>query len=713
MLPVSRVLADEHNSVRDRQDQLEIRCGTLRLTLEMLAKRGGWISMLEGQDGLKAKTPLPLFEVVLRNADGQECTVRSDSAWNEVRVQRAGQHGLQLLFGGALLPDGKKLGFGITMSLLRNDAEWQTDPSSLCLSWTRCSIPEGWTLKQATLLPLSFGVLPEETKLFYPYCSGILCSPMKEKLERRIPYPSGFGASMGWYALYGSNGGLYYAAHDPGATVKMLGMKAVPGRSLELRFDYPGTTDAKGKSVPAEANVVLAPLQGDWFTAAQRYRDWVRTESRWYPREKMGTEGRADTPQWMKELCLWMQGNPKGMEDFQQTIGVPVGFHWYNWHTIPFDNDYPHYFPARPGFQESVSSLQQKNVFIMPYINGRLWDMHDNRMQDSLFTTQALPWATKDWRANPYKESYGSKEADGTDVTFGVMCPQTELWRRKMKETVMQLCDCGVKAVYLDQIAAAPGVECFDYRHGHPLGGGTWWTRAYCELMEGIRNVKPADVALTTESNADGYIGAFDGFLVWQFQHNGQVPAFGAVYGGSIQLFGRTYSSLTGIGSKMSLAQSFVWGEQLGWASMSEGIYSTEFYTFLRKLVWLRYPFRRFFYAGQMARAPQLSGNNPEFDAQWSFGGAMHPVRNPAVMCGAWTIPAESRTLLLFANYSNQDVSLSVDYPLTDWGFNAEPLAFCRYDADGTCTPLQSLPQEIVFHAGEAFVISIEREPQT
>ena len=39
-------------------------------------------------------------------------------------------------------------------------------------------------------------------------------------------------------------------------------------------------------------------------------------------------------------------------------LGVPVMAQWYRWHQIPFDNDYPHYFPAKPGFEEDEPSAQ-------------------------------------------------------------------------------------------------------------------------------------------------------------------------------------------------------------------------------------------------------------------------------------------------------------------------------------------------------------------
>jgi hypothetical protein len=99
----------------------------------------------------------------------------------------------------------------------------------------------------------------------------------------------------------------------------------------------------------------------------------------------------------MRELCVWAVGGgaPKEcvpiVKEFAKFMGVPVGFHWYNWHQIPFDNDYPHYFPTKEGFAEGVRELQQSGVFVMPYINGRLWDTRDKGTEDWQFSKVALP----------------------------------------------------------------------------------------------------------------------------------------------------------------------------------------------------------------------------------------------------------------------------------------------------------------------------------
>ena len=693
--------------------RMEASSGNLQFALESSPSSGIRIVRLNAGNGIFGQVPMPLFRLTLRQDSDERQTLQSDEGWQNVSMRKTDSRNVRLKLSRPMMSASKELSVSINIRLMNG----KDDEPGLAFSWGESKIPAGWTLESTVLLPLHFGPLPQGAQFFYPYCSGMLADPTVENIERRINYPAGFGASMSWYALYGEKGGIYYAAHDPEATFKQLYMKTTPGTGMEMCFDYPATAPQGQSSQPADANIILAPLKGDWFDGALRYRSWVRSKANWYPRDKMGPEGRTDSPQWIKELSLWVHGGPDVVKQFRQTIGVPLGFHWYNWHAIPFDNDYPHYFPAKPGFRDRIADLQASDVFVMPYINGRLWDTHDSGTRDSLFTAQARPGVTKSWDGTVITERYGSKEADGSDVVLGVMCPKSDVWRSKMKEVVLGICSPvaqggnGTKAVYMDQIAAAPPVSCFDSSHGHPLGGGNWWTQAYRGMLQDIRAAKPRDVALTTESNADGYIDLFDGFLVWQFMHNGQVPAFGAVYGGSIQLFGRTYASTDPTDFKMSLAQSFVWGEQLGWfqanAFLSSLPYTPAIYPFLQQTVRLRQQFNSYFYMGEMTRSPRLVGENPQLVGRWQFGGAMASVRNPAVMCGAWCIPSEQRTLLLFANYSTEDVNLGIDYPLAEWGYEKDKYEVARYDGDNVRTVLETLPSKLVFHSNEAFVLEL------
>ncbi|MFH1924160.1 MAG: DUF6259 domain-containing protein, partial [Planctomycetota bacterium] len=472
---------------------------------------------------------------------------------------------------------------------------------------------------------------------------------------------------------------------DPPASTKDIRVEGRPSdRAVVLSIDHPvPDMGAAGNRFKLSGEVVWQLLRGDWFDASITYRNWVRKEAQWYP--KLTAEGREDTPAWMRELSCWaLSGGAPGdcvapVKEFAEFLGVPVGFHWYNWHQIPFDNDYPHYFPTKEGFAEGVRELQEANVYVMPYINGRLWDTRDQGAEDFQFTSVARPAATKDEQGEPYTEVYGSKESDGSPVRLAAMCPTTDVWQNKVREIVLRLMnECGVKGVYIDQVAAAQPRLCFDRSHGHPLGGGHWWTEAYWTLLERIHEAMPEDRMLTTECNAEPYTHRFDGYLTWHWQYDGQVPAFPAVYGGAIQMFGRAYRGgpTKDLALRMKAGQQLVYGEQIGWISPGV-IHEKENAEFLRQVVRLRHRFRRYFYAGEMARPPKLIGEIPKVTADWQWSGEW-PVTTDAVMTGAWAVsrpfgaeepPIEVDIVFLVVNVGDQPVTARLDLDGADYDF--------------------------------------------
>jgi hypothetical protein len=409
----------------------------------------------------------------------------------------------------------------------------------------------------------------------------------------------------------------------------------------------------------------------------------------------------------MKELCVWALGGGAPQEcvpavkKFAAFMGIPVGFHWYNWHRIPFDNDYPHYFPTKEGFKEGVRELQQANVYVMPYINGRLWDTRDRGMEDFEFTRLALPAATKNERG----ETYASKEKDGSPVRLAAMCPTTALWQRTVRDIVLRLFnDFGLNAVYIDQVAAAAPRLCFDARHGHPLAGGHWWVQGYGELLTALRQAMPKDRMLTTECNAEPYIRWFDGYLTWHWQYDGQVPVFPAVYGGAIQMFGRAYRGgpTKDLALRMKAGQQLVFGEQIGWIHPNV-VDEKENAEFLRQVVRLRYHLRRYFYAGEMGRPPRLLGDVPKVRADWRWSGEWW-VSTDAVLTGAWRIPRERRLILLFVNVSDEPLSARLRFEGKAYGIEGDLLRITRWTAEG--------PGE-TFTAPNAFERTLSFAPRT
>jgi len=635
---------------------------------------------------LLAADALPLFALALRPVGSKEILrLDATAGWTACTVQMPDSlQGAELCWQ---TPTDRRLGELRVVARVVPDAVG-------AFRWTLRvdGVPADWSVWQVHFPQLALADLGPQAKVLLPRGAGELQPDLWQRtFQYRGTYPTGW-CSMPMLAAYAADGqaGLYMALHDPLGSTKDFVVDSDPAQhAVTLAIEHPAPNmGVGGNGFALSGQAVWQLLHGDWFDAAVIYRDWVRREARWYP--KLGPDGRDDTPLWMRELCAWTQANGSAGEcaarvkEFQKYLGVPLGFHWYNWHQIPFDNDYPHYFPAKPGFADAVRDLQAANVYVMPYINGRLWDTHDRGNTDFEFTSRALPAATKDEAGQPYIEKYGSKEADGRPVQLAVMCPATDLWRRTLRATVLQLFgECGTKGVYMDQIAAAAPALCCDRTHGHPLGGGHWWTESYWTLLEAIRQAKPADGILTTECNGEPYTHVFDGYLTWHWQYDGQVPVFPAVYGGAIQMFGRAYRGgpTRDLALRMKAGEQLVFGEQIGWLDPSV-IREPDNAAFLRQVVRLRYALRRYFYAGEMARPPQLSGPMPRVTADWQWSGTW-PVTTDALRAGAWRRPNEYKLVLLLVNVSDEPVAATLNFDAALYDLPAGALALTRIGEDG------------------------------
>jgi len=618
---------------------------------------------LKQRQELLATNALPLFNLTLRQTGGKaETQLTADTGWQETSLRRTA-NGLEVRWSkpreAAL--EGLSVSATATADSRRSAWHWRLSVANR---------NHDWGVWRVLFPQIALGDLGEGAAVFFPRGPGeVQRNVWQRALTYRGNYPGGWCA-MQFMAAYREGDkptGLYLALHDPWGSTKDLALESNPATdSVRLRFDHPAPDMGQaGHDFELSGQAVWQLLRGDWFDAARIYRDWARREARWWPR--LTAEGRADTPRWLRDLNAWAMtgGAPEQcvgpVQDFQKLLGAPLGFHWYNWHQIPFDNDYPHYFPARPGFAQAVAELQQTQVFVMPYINGRLWDAHDQGAEDFEFSRFALAAATKKEDGQPYLESYGSKETNGQPVRLAAMCPATPLWQQTVHDLVLKLTrEVGTRAVYVDQVAAAAPTLCFDRSHGHALGGGHWWNEGYWRMLEAIRRDLPRDAMLTTECNGEPFVRWFDGFLTWHWQHDGQVPAFPAVYGGAVQMFGRAYRAgpTKDLALRMKAGQQLVFGEQLGW--IDPGVLKEKDNAeFLRQMVQLRARLCRFFYAGEMTRPPRLLGHVPVVRADWQWSGEWY-VTTDAVLTGAWQLPSDKRMVLLFVNVGDESVTAKV-----------------------------------------------------
>jgi len=462
--------------------------------------------------------------------------------------------------------------------------------------------------------------------------------------EQNGEYPSGWWPMQYLSVTHGPST-LYLGAHDPGCGAKRFHLKA--GGEFKFQFDPPDM-GKPGANFVMDHDVVFGPIAGDWFDAARYYRNWALGQT-WMSRGPL--HQREDIPRKLRDGLAWLllSGEPKQVVPTalaaQEFLGVPVGIHWYNWHRIPFDTDYPHYFPTKEGFKEAVKTLTDRGLYVMPYINARLWD---SGLED--FKTVALPAATKDIDGTYYIEVYGS----GRKLV--PMCPTTPLWQDRVCRIIDTLVnEEGVNAVYLDQIASAGPRRCFDASHGHPVGGGTWWASSYWKMMDRIQQIgatKSPDVFFTTENNAESYSHNIDAFLIWNPRRPEMVPINAVVYGGMrVHFANRVHSGDSEMAFAMKVGRDWLWGTQLGWM---EPFYMAPEHRgkgeYFRRLAKARVWANHFLSYGQMLRPPTIDCEE-EVTADW-YGESKveHTVTWPAIGGACWRSP-DRHIGLIFTNY--------------------------------------------------------------
>jgi len=629
-----------------------------------------------------------LFSIKMRKLKtNEQIDLRANMGWSQCKLTTVGKR-IELEF----IKKSAGIDIAVLVTATPDESEsawhWNINVDNKSVEWALDNI--GFPL-------VSISNLGQDSYVLYPQGSGVLKPlPFYADWMYNGKYPNGW-ASMQFMAVYSKNAetGLYIARHDAQAAAKDI---YVEGKHHNLKFGFYQPVEnpnTPGNDFKLTGDAVWRVFKGDWFDASMIYKSWVKGNASWWP--KIGDKGRENTPEWFKKLDTWVIVNGSADEVLPMAKKVSgflntnngLGVHWYRWHQVPFDNDYPHYFPAKSGFKQGVDELRRQKMSIMPYINGRLWDTKDKGNIDWEFTSLAKSSAVKTFDFDKKElvlstESYNSQEKGGSKVVFAPMCPYTKLWQETLSDISNKLYkEDNVDAIYFDQVAATPPALCMDASHGHPLGGGTWWVTAYNKLMQQIRLNNPGKV-LTTECNSEPYIQSFDGFLTWHWQFDGAVPAFPAVYAGAVVMFGRAFKAgdSKDLALRMKVAQQLTFGEQIGWI---DGDYllnqiGDQSKVFYKKIVDTRSQIQDMFYSGEMMRPPALkfSDKVKRLSADWQWSGKWMVTTN-AILTGAWK--KKERVVLIFSNPSDVMVPgrftfnpveyglpEGTSYTITSWG---------------------------------------------
>jgi len=521
----------------------------------------------------------------------------------------------------------------------------------------------------------------DEDWIVYPEGWGVLVRSPQVYFHRR--YPS--GSCVMQFMLYGTDaGGLYLAAEDGRAFTKELWADATgPGTSRLALLHFPENMLRAGIDYTQPFDIVTRAYTGSWYDGARIYREWA-LKQKWASAGPVAQ--RKDVAERFKRIAVWVRtpAEPeeavKAARAAREFFRVSTANHWYVWHKIRFDDDYPNYFPPKDGFKQAVAEMNRMRVWPMPYINGRLWDTDTDNFQ-----TTGRKYCTKNERGEPYIEVYGSGEK------LAAMCPATRVWQDTIGDIVWRLVDeYGVAGVYIDQVGAAAPRLCMDPGHGHPLGGGDWWVRGYEAMLSRLRaRIKKAhpDAFLTTESNAEPYMRFFDGYLMCNSTRPDLIPLFSAVYHDWILTFGR-YAFPSDLERHpdafyTKIGQLFAFGAQMGW--ISTAILHDKYRDgaeYLRRLSVVRARSLPWLGFGEQLRPLRFSPEPPAVHTMWRRFRQETPVTLSAVQHSVWRA-ADGSLAIALTNVSRAAVTAAWSIVAKEYGLPEGSIAITQITPEG------------------------------
>lgn len=538
---------------------------------------------------------------------------------------------------------------------------------------------------------------------------GVLSRKHADKIVGKYP---GATWSMQLMSFNRNNDAVYLASMDSQARAKDFvaePIKNLSGERYPIVFEgrrhkqyvpepgertyiihYPDNMGVQGSDYPDYYPVAFGVYQGAWLDAAHRYRPWA-LKQKWVRKGPLSQ--RTDVPEKIKNIGIWIRDNWEwnGIEgsahemnqpllEAAQQLQVPVGLQWYRWHQNPFDNNYPHFIPAKDKFKERTKELVDNNIVVMPYINGSSADMNITDFH------RFAPHAVYD-EAGGIRHHYYSNQA-GRLLS---MCGQSSFWQDTISSLVDDIFSLyGVNGIYVDQVAGLYHELCFARNHGHPLGGGSYWADGNRDLLgriKGVARKDRRDCVVTSEGASEVFFDVLDGNLLWSQPSEKEIPMLQVVYSGYTLFFGSPcdYQKSDRF---FVFAQGRAWlnGRQNGW--MDLGLFQPEYSAkaaYLKKCGQYRVATRKFLTLGRLWGPIEATNHVPSFqlgDLGWGMYEAIRTAKVPGAEARLWQ--SEDGHLGIFlANYVDEEVPYAYALDPEKYGLHAERYHLTHITPDG------------------------------
>ncbi|HMD85179.1 MAG TPA: DUF6259 domain-containing protein [Terriglobia bacterium] len=452
-------------------------------------------------------------------------------------------------------------------------------------------------------VPFDTAANRNHSHILYSFADGVLASPVDpsaavgawEGSEYDTPeiwrynnYP-GQWTSTQLMAYYNDAGGLYVACDDPKGLPKFIDpLLGKDGVTMGLGH-YPGTRGPGETKLPY--HVVLGTFHGDWYAAAEIYRDWASKQP--FCATKMAQ--RTDMPKWIADsppaISFPMRGqgdwDPPAAENPEYTPltnALPYLDKWaaafemplmpiiFNWeHGGPWVQ--PDAYPPVGGdasFREFMSKAKARGWHPMIYGDGLCW----------------VTWQKNtNYDGMPYFHSHGgdavvTRRWDGSmpELDLGdwrknyMTCVGTERGRQMILDMTRHMAELGPDVV--QQFDQGPGpTACYAPNHGHPPVPGPWMAEAFDGLIKAdvatARSVNPT-VAMSCEGAPPET--QLQNFQVWDSRFH-TTPLYSFLYHEYANGFQGFYTNrVNDEALRLSVARALVYGYFINFTLRDKGL---------------------------------------------------------------------------------------------------------------------------------------------
>jgi hypothetical protein len=298
--------------------------------------------------------------------------------------------------------------------------------------------------------------------------------------------------------------GLYLACEDTEANIKMIyPVRRDPG--VRLGIAHIGDWPEQGERT-LEYDVVLGSFKGDWYDAAELYRQWALQQKWATPLTQ-----RTDVPQWLLDspphITIRLQGYVDDgkaplVQEFlpyekcvpllaqvADRVGSPLVAVLMSWERGgPWV--YPDCFPPVGGdasLTRFCHLARERGWHVGSFCNGTRWVLkhlfHDYDGTAYLRERGGERCMCRRHDGEPWQESW-----DRNWRPSYTTCMAQDLTRADATAFVQRLLGWGMESIqFFDQNCNAATFPCFAADHGHPALPGKWMAKAMQEMITAFR----------------------------------------------------------------------------------------------------------------------------------------------------------------------------------------------------------------------------------